>query len=99
MDFRICDHLKEDGSRCNLPALRGPRLLPPTPLNRASLGLNSLWINHLPVSPTGSILCADFRLSPPVFSGLYGQGEGEGYYEPPTRLFPRRNRGLDTAMS
>ena len=38
--------------------------------------------NILPASPMGSISCADFRLSPPVFSIFYDQGEGEGVGRP-----------------
>jgi hypothetical protein len=35
--------------------------------------------NLLPISPTGLIFCADFRLSPLMFSIFYGwQGRGEG---------------------
>jgi hypothetical protein len=35
-----------------------------------------LRLNILPASLTGSIFCADFRLSPPVFSIFYEQGGG-----------------------
>src|ERR1039457_697012 len=34
-------------------------------------------LNILPISPTDTIFCADFRLSPPMFSIFYEEG-GEG---------------------
>jgi hypothetical protein len=79
VDFRTCDHLKEDGVLLQFSRTAWPKITSPTPRNHASLGLNSLRLNILPTSPTGSIFCADFRLSPPVFSIFYGQGgRGEG---------------------
>ena len=69
MEFRTCDHLKEDGVYCNSPALRGRDYcyfhlnLRGRRLNLSNHAHNSLPFNILPVSPTGSIFCRDFRLS------------------------------------
>ena len=80
MDFRTCNHLKEDGVYCNSPALRGRNYdyfhlnLRGRRLNHSNSAPNPLRLNILPTSPTGSIFCGDFRLSPPVFSRFYEQG-------------------------
>jgi hypothetical protein len=89
MSVPTCDHLKEDGVFCNSPALHGRKYcyfhlnLRARRLNLANPGYNSLRLNILPASPTGSIFCADFRLSPPVFSIFYEQGGGGGGCAPP----------------
>src|ERR1035441_9986071 len=54
------------------------RLPANTPVRPQKIPPNPLFRNTLPLSPTRSIFCADFRLSPPVFSIFYEQGEGEG---------------------
>src|ERR1019366_205093 len=62
--------------------------LPATPPVRPQkIRPKSLFRNILPVTPTRSILCADFRLSPPVFSIFYEQGGG-GRGVRPIRPFP-----------
>jgi hypothetical protein len=83
MELRTCDHLKEDGVYGNSPALRGRNYyrcsrpnLRGLRLKRPGRAHNSLRLNILPASLTGSIFCGDFRLSPPVFSRFYEQGEG-----------------------
>ena len=82
MEFHTCGHLKQDGVFCNSPALRGRSSryfdfnLRGRRLNHANPEPNSLRLNILPASLTGSIFCADFRLSPPVFSIFYEQGGG-----------------------
>jgi hypothetical protein len=84
MEFHTCGHLKQDGVFCNSPALRGRSSryfdfnLRGRRLNHANPEPNSLRLNILPASLTGSIFCADFRLSPPVFSIFYEQGGGGG---------------------
>src|ERR1019366_2285141 len=77
----VLHHLEEHGISGNSPApqRREHRYLHLNlPLNRRRLCLdhskfspNSLPLNHVPVTPMGSRLCVDFRLSPPVFSRLY----------------------------
>ena len=86
MSVPTCDHLKEDGVYCDSPALRGRNYcyfhlnLRGCSPNLANPAHNSLRLNILPASPTGSIFCADFRLSPIVFSIFYEhRGRGEGY--------------------
>ena len=89
MEFHTCGHLKQDGVFCNSPALRGRSSryfdfnLRGRRLNHANPEPNSLRLNILPASLTGSIFCADFRLSPPVFSRFYGQGGGGGGHTNP----------------
>ena len=85
MEFRTSDHRKEDGVYCNSPAPRGRTYFHVRPKlrqrrqNSANPVPNSLRLNILPASLTGSIFCADFRLSPPVFSRFYEQrGGGRG---------------------
>src|ERR1017187_3267731 len=92
MALRIRECLKEDGAYCDSPAFHGHncRLLDRNvrrhPLKHAHPAANSLPLNILPTSLTGSIFCGDFRLSPPVFSIFYGQGgEGEGGRAPSVR--------------
>src|ERR1019366_4188245 len=46
------------------------------PLKHAHPAPNSLRLKILPASPTGSIFCPDFRLSPTMFSIFYEQGGG-----------------------
>ena len=82
MSVNTRGHLGEDGISGNSPALcgRNPcyfRLnLRGCRLNHSNPATNSLWLNILPASQTGSIFCADFRLSSPMFSIFYEQGEG-----------------------
>jgi hypothetical protein len=79
-------HLGEDGISGNSSALPGRKScyrhlhlhLRQRWLKHSDFAPNSLLINILPTSPTGSIFCGDFRLSPPMFSRFYEQGEGEG---------------------
>jgi hypothetical protein len=85
VEFCTCDHLKEDGVFCNSLALRGRSScyfdfkLRGRRLNHANPEPNSLRLNIVPASLTGSIFCADFRLSPPVFSRFYEhRGGGRG---------------------
>src|ERR1017187_213813 len=64
--------------------LRGTRrrtgLEPGYRVGHANPTHNSMRLNILPTSPTGSIFCPDFRLSPPVFSIFYEEGgRGRGY--------------------
>jgi hypothetical protein len=88
MALRIRECLKEDGAYCDSPAFHGHncRLLDRNvrrhPLKHAHPAPNSLPLNILPTSLTGSIFCGDFRLSPPVFSIFYGQGGGGGGARP-----------------
>ena len=78
MELRTCDHPKEDGIYCQSPALKGRDYfhlkLRGSRLNYSNPAPNPLRLNILPASPTGSIFCADFRLSPPMFSIFYEQG-------------------------
>jgi len=90
MAFRTYDRLEEDGVYCISPAFHGrkhygcSRLnLRGRRLNHSNSALNPLQLNILPTSPTGSIFCGDFRLSPPVFSIFYEQGGGGGGCSPP----------------
>ena len=83
MAFRTYDRLEEDGVYCISPAFHGrsyygcSRLnLRGRRLNHSNSAPNPLRLNILPTSPTGSIFCANFRLSPPVFSIFYEQGAG-----------------------
>jgi hypothetical protein len=84
VEFCTCDHLKEDGVFCNSLALRGRSScyfdfkLRGRRLNHANPEPNSLRFNIVPASLTGSIFCADFRLSPPVFSRFYEHRGGGG---------------------
>src|ERR1017187_8668620 len=93
MALRIRECLKEDGAYWDSPAFHGHncRLLDRNvrrhPLKHAHPAANSLPLNILPTSLTGSIFCGDFRLSPPVFSIFYGQG-GRGRGGAPPRYGP-----------
>ena len=84
MEFRTCDHRKEAGVYCDLPALRGRKYCYFRPnlrqrrQNFANPARKSLRLNILPASLTGSIFCPDFRLSPPVFSRFYEYRGGGG---------------------
>src|ERR1017187_8721522 len=85
MSVNSRDRLGEDGISGNSPALGGRnpcyfRLnLRECRLNQSDPAPNSLRLRILPTSPMGSGFYADFRLSPPLFSGFYEQGgEGEG---------------------
>jgi hypothetical protein len=96
MYCRTCDHLKEDGVCCDSPALRGRNYcffrlnLRGRRLKCSYSSPNSLRLNIVPISPTGSIFYGDFRLSPPVFSGLYEhRGRGEGVRPYSTTINPR----------
>src|ERR1039457_1482409 len=90
MALRIRECLKEDGAYCDSPAFHGHncRLLDRNvrrhPLKHAHPAANSLPLNILPASLTGSIFCGDFRLSPPVFSIFYEEG-GRGRGGAPVR--------------
>jgi enamine deaminase RidA (YjgF/YER057c/UK114 family) len=94
MSHPACDHLKqgEDGVYLDSPALRRQSFCYShlkacrSRLDPANSAHNSFALNHIPISATGSILCADFRLSPPVFSRLYEQPGGGG-----TDLLPNRS--------
>src|ERR1035441_7895406 len=82
MELRTCDHPKEDGIYCQSPALKGRDYfhlkLRGSRLNYSNPAPNTLRLNILPASATRSIFCADFRLSPPMFSIFYEQGGGGG---------------------
>ena len=84
MALRNGGHLKDYDAYCDSPALNDrscrylERTVPRQPLKHANPQPNSLRLNILPTSPTGSIFCADFRLSPPMFSIFYEQGGGGG---------------------
>src|ERR1039457_6165056 len=87
MSYPACDHLKqgEDGVYRDSPALRRQSFCYShlkarrSRLDPANSAHNSFALNHIPITATGSILYAAFRLSPPMLSRLYEQGEGEGY--------------------
>src|ERR1039457_5858445 len=90
MSYPTRHHLKKDGFYRISPAFHGRNYygcfrltLGGRRLNHSNSAPNPLRLNILPTSPTGSIFCADFRLSPPVFSIFYGQGgRGEGGARP-----------------
>jgi len=94
MSCRICNHLAEDGISRNTSRFRSNfrRRRLPTTLNCRpkmahrvrNLCSNSLRIYYLPATPKSLILCADFRLSPLMFSIFYERGGGErgrGYHQ------------------
>ena len=97
MYYRTCDHLKQDGVCCNLNIFfhgcRLTRTHPFLPIWNEKVDnkrRNSLRLNIVPISPTGSIFYGDFRLSPPVFSGFYEhRGRGEGVRPYSTTVNPR----------
>src|ERR1039458_20025 len=84
-NMSVLHHLGEDGLSGNSPAPHRRKdcylrlIFLRCCLKHSNFAPNSLLLNILPTSPMGSIFCADFRLSPPVFSIFYGQGgRGEG---------------------
>src|ERR1017187_1539776 len=62
------------------------RLPANAPVRPPKIPRKSLFRNILRVTPTRSIFCADFRLSPSVFSIFYEQGGGGR--PPPNAFFP-----------
>ena len=84
MFFLSCDDLEQDGASCNPHIFRASRrtrthpVLPNLERQPQENPCNSLRINILHISLTGSIFYAAFRLSPPVFSIFYEHGGG-GY--------------------
>src|ERR1017187_10244765 len=84
MALRIRECLKEDGAYCDSPAFHGHncRLLDRNvrrhPLKHAHPAANSLPLNILPTSLTGSRFCGDFPLFPPWFLYFFGAGGGGG---------------------
>jgi|ERR1035438_3046462 hypothetical protein len=84
MALRILDRLQEDGTNCISPTFHGRICryfdlnVRRHPLKHAHSAPNSLRLNILSTTPAPSIFCADFRLSPPVFSIFYEHGGGGG---------------------
>src|ERR1017187_844161 len=89
-------------SRRNPPALRGPRLLRRRRATMQILALTCCGSIFYPQVQQAQYFARTFAFRPlcfQYFTGGGGGGGGRAPCEPPTRLFPRRNRGLGTRMS